>query len=486
MNLSQHLKNKQLFKTGILINGKWIKQDRTTFEVTNPSNKQQIAQVSQATDQDLIDALDTSIVAQLEWRQKSAKQRSIILRNWYQLIIDNQDDLATILTIEQGKPLSEARNEILYGASYIEWYSEEAKRINGYTIAANNPNQRVQINFEPIGVCAAITPWNFPNAMLARKVAPALAAGCSMIAKPSSLTPLSANALANLALEAGVPAGLFNIIHGHSGKIGEFLCTQTSIRKLSFTGSTEVGIWLYQNCANSMKKLSLELGGNAPLIIFPSADLDNATIGIMQSKFRNNGQTCVCSNRILVHSSIKHELITKLLNQISMLKLGSGLEPNVTTGPLINNNALIHIQSLVNDAIKNGASLHTGGRISSELQGLFFEPTLIECPNNNIRLFHEEIFGPILAIYTFETEEEAIKLANQTPYGLASYLFSQDIGQINRIMEQLQYGIVGVNTGLVSAENVPFGGIKMSGLGKEGGKSGIKEYLIEKYICLSL
>lgn len=486
MNLKSQLKNHNLLQTGILINGDWLTGNRLTFNVTNPANDKLIAQVSHATQDDLTLAVESSTVAQKYWSQQTTKERSKILRKWYELIIQNQDDLAIILTAEQGKPLTEARNEILYGASYIEWYSEEAKRINGYTIPANNPNQRIQVNLEPIGVCAAITPWNFPNAMLARKVAPALAAGCSMIAKPASLTPLSTNALAVIALEAGIPAGLFNVVHGHSGQIGEFLCSQQNIRKLSFTGSTEVGIWLYQNCANSMKKLSLELGGNAPLLVFPTTNLDDAVIGIMNSKFRNSGQTCVCSNRILVHSSLKSELITKLLIQISMLKLGSGFEPNVTNGPLIDDNALIHIKSLVADAISKGALLHCGGNVSTQLKGRFFEPTLIECLDHNVRLFNEEIFGPVLAIYTFEDEQEAIELANKTQYGLASYLFSQDVAQIHRVSEQLQAGIVGVNTGLISAENVPFGGVKMSGLGREGGQSGIKEYLVEKYICLSL
>ena len=485
-NWQQILKNPDLIQTGVLIGGKWLGGDREKFVVTNPFNDEIIAELAKATPQDLIDVVSDSQSAFTLWRQTTAKERSKILRCWYDLVIANVDDLALILTLEQGKPLAEAKAEILYGASYLEWYAEESKRLNGYTIPANNSNQRITVNSEPVGVCAAITPWNFPNAMLARKVAPALAAGCTMIAKPASQTPLSANALAYLALQAGAPAGVFNVLHGHSGQIGEFLAHNQQVRKLSFTGSTEVGIWLYQNCANSMKKLSLELGGNAPLIVFADADLDIAVTGIMQSKFRNNGQTCVCSNRILVDKSIKDTLIEKLKIQISALKLGSGVDVATTNGPLIDAKALLHIQSLVADAISKGAKLLCGGETRTDIGINFFAPTLLDCPDSNLRLFKEEIFGPVLAVYTFADENEALHLANKTEYGLASYLFTQDLGRVHRFSEQLTYGIVGVNTGLISAENVPFGGVKMSGLGREGGSSGIKEYLVEKYVCLSL
>lgn len=486
MNWQQVLKNSDLIQTGVLIGGKWLGGDREKFVVTNPFNDEIIAELAKATPQDLIDVVSDSQSAFTLWRQTTAKERSKILRCWYDLVIANVDDLALILTLEQGKPLAEAKAEILYGASYLEWYAEESKRLNGYTIPANNSKQRITVNSEPVGVCAAITPWNFPNAMLARKVAPALAAGCTMIAKPASQTPLSVNALAYLALQAGVPAGVFNVLHGHSGQIGEFLAHNQQVRKLSFTGSTEVGIWLYQNCANSMKKLSLELGGNAPLIVFADADLDIAVNGIMQSKFRNNGQTCVCSNRILVHQSIKEVLITKLKTQIAALKLGSGLDNATTNGPLIDGKALLHIQSLVADAVAKGAKLLHGGTIRTDVGTNFFAPTLLDCPDSSLRLFKEEIFGPVLAIYTFANEDEALQLANKTEYGLASYLFTQDLSRVHRFSEQLAYGIVGVNTGLVSAENVPFGGVKMSGLGREGGSSGIKEYVVEKYVCWSL
>lgn len=486
MSWQQVLKNPDLIQTGILIGGKWLGGEREKFAVTNPFNNEVIAELAKATAQDLLDVVSDSQAAFQLWRQTSARHRSKILRQWYDLLVTNADDLALILTLEQGKPLVEAKAEILYGASYIEWYSEESKRLNGYTISANNLEQRITVNSEPVGVCAAITPWNFPNAMLARKVAPALAAGCTMIAKPASQTPLSTNALAYLALQAGVPAGVFNVLHGHSGQIGEFLAHNQQVRKLSFTGSTEVGIWLYQNCANSMKKLSLELGGNAPLVVFADADLDLAVTGIMQSKFRNNGQTCVCSNRILVHQSIKDVLIDKLKAQIAKLKLGSGMDINNTNGPLIDGKALLHIQSLVKDAITKGAKLVFGGIARIDIGANFFEPTLLDCPDSNLRLFKEEIFGPVLAIYTFTDDDEALKLANQTEYGLASYFFTQNLERVHRFSEQLAYGIVGINTGLISAENVPFGGVKMSGLGREGGSSGIKEYLVEKYTCLNI
>lgn len=486
MNWLKILNNPNLIQTGILIDGVWLTGERELFAVTNPFDEQVIVQLAKATPQDLAAAVASSQNAFNHWRQITAKERSKILRRWYDLIVANADDLALILTLEQGKPLAEAKGEILYGASYLEWYAEEAKRLNGYSVPANNSQHRIMVNLEPIGVCAAITPWNFPNAMLARKVAPALAAGCTMIAKPASQTPLSANALAYLALEAGVPAGVFNVLHGHSGQIGEFLCHNLQVRKLSFTGSTEVGIWLYQNCANSMKKLSLELGGNAPLIVFEDADLEVAVNGIMQSKFRNSGQTCVCSNRILVHESIKDALIAKLQPQIARLKLGDGLDATTSNGPLIDNKAMIHVQSLVSDALAKGAQLLCGGQSRADLGVNFFEPTLIDCHHSNVRIFKEEIFGPVLAIYTFSDETEALELANQTEYGLASYVFTQDIGRIYRMSEQLAYGMVGVNTGLISAENVPFGGVKMSGLGREGGSSGIKEYLVEKYVCLNL
>lgn len=480
------LKNRELVQCGLLIGGQWLNGDRETFQVSNPATGELLANVAKATPDDLAHSVASSHLAFLEWKKLTAKERSKLLRRWYNLVVANAEDLAIILTLEQGKPLAEAKSEILYGAAYLEWYSEEARRLDGAIIDSNNPQQRILVKSEPVGVCAAITPWNFPNAMLARKVAPALAAGCTMITKPASLTPLSANALAYLALAAGIPAGVFNVIHGHSGTIGEFLCHHQSIRKLSFTGSTEVGIWLYQNCANSMKKLSLELGGNAPLIVFADADLDVAVTGIMLSKFRNSGQTCVCSNRIFVHRSIKDQLLLRLQKEINNLTVGNGLEAGISNGPLIDRNALIHVSSLVADALNNSAQLLCGGKALTETGELFYAPTLLDCPHDDLRIFKEEIFGPILAVYAFDSEEEVIELANKTPYGLASYMFSRDIGRIFRVAEALEYGMVGVNSGLISAENVPFGGMKMSGLGREGSHAGINEYLNQKYICLNL
>jgi succinate-semialdehyde dehydrogenase/glutarate-semialdehyde dehydrogenase len=486
MKPNLNLTNPDLIQTGLLINGDWITLNRETFLVSNPATSEEICKITIANASDMESAVSSAQITMKKWQQTSLKERCKIIKAWAELIIANADDLAKILTIEQGKPLPEAKGEILYGASYFEWYAEEAKRIYGETIPANQPNQRILIQHEPVGVCAAITPWNFPNAMLARKVAPALAAGCAMIAKPASQTPLSANALAYLGIQAGIPAGLLNIIHGHSGQIGEFFCSNLIIRKLTFTGSTEVGIWLYQNCANTMKKMSLELGGNAPLIVFDDADIDLAVEGIIKSKFRNSGQTCVCSNRIFIHNSIREQVIEKLKLEISGLKLGNGLENGINLGPLIDSKAVTHAKSLIEDAITNRAELICGGSTDSNLGELFFRPTLINCKTTNLRLFKEEIFAPILAVYGFDSDEEVINLANSTPYGLASYFFSQNINRIYKVAEGLQYGMVGVNTGMISGENVPFGGIKMSGIGREGGHQGIEEYLQTKYICMSL
>lgn len=484
-NWSKYLKKPELIQTGLLIDDVWI-NERETFVVTNPSNDELLANIAIATDEDLNNAVKSSNLAFIAWSRKSAQERSKLIRKLYELMIDNIEDLALILTIEQGKPLLEAKNEILYSASFFEWFSEEAKRTYGDIVPANKSNQRITVIKQAIGVCAAITPWNFPSAMLGRKLAPALAAGCVLIAKPASQTPLSANALGVLALEAGIPKGCFNLIHGHSGKIGEFLCHNQDIRKLTFTGSTEVGVWLYQNAANTMKKLSLELGGNAPLIVFDDADLDVAADGIISSKFRNSGQTCVCSNRILVHKNIKGNLINRLLERINKLKLGNGCDESVSLGPLINDDAIMHANSLVNDAIDNGAKLICGGKVAKNIGKRFFEPTIIDCLDINNRLFKEEIFAPVLPIYMFTTDEEAIAMANDTEYGLASYIFTQSNARIYRVSENLEFGMVGVNTGSISAENVPFGGIKMSGLGREGGKTGINEYLVEKYICTQI
>jgi succinate-semialdehyde dehydrogenase/glutarate-semialdehyde dehydrogenase len=478
------LKNPQLIQTNLFIAGNWC-DTANKFEVTNPATNQVIASLSMADELLVKLAIADSERAFKLWRNESAKRRGEVLLKFYNLIMESADDLALILTSEQGKPLAEAKGEIAYGASFVKWYAEEARRLDGYTVAANNASQRIMVNYQAVGVCAAIMPWNFPNAMLLRKLAPALAAGCTMIAKPAKSTPLSTNALGYLAHLAGIPAGCFNILHGHSGEIGQLLCHSQLVRKITFTGSTEVGIWLYQNSANTMKKLSLELGGNAPLIVFEDADIEQAVQGIMQSKFRNAGQTCVCSNRILIHEKIHAKLVERLIHEVNQLQIGNGLANGVQVGPLIDENALIHAKSLVEDALKSSAKILCGGK-QSKLGATFFEPTIIDCADTKLRLFREEIFAPILAIYKFSNDEEALRLANDTEYGLASYIFTQNLKRIYEFSEQLEYGMVGVNTGLISAENVPFGGVKMSGLGREGGHSGIKEYLVEKYVCVQL
>lgn len=480
-----YLRNPNLIQTGLLVDNQWV-TDRETFSVINPANDELLANIAIATSEDLQNSVSSSKKAFALWSQKTALERSNLIRKLYELILNNLDDLAIILTLEQGKPISEARSEILYSASFFAWFSEEARRTYGDIIPANKENQRISVIKQAIGVCAAITPWNFPSAMLGRKLAPALAAGCTLIAKPASQTPLSANALGVLAIEAGIPAGCFNILHGHSGKIGEFLCHNQEVRKLTFTGSTEVGMWLYQNSANTMKKLSLELGGNAPLIVFNDADLDVAVDGIMASKFRNSGQTCVCVNRVLVQENIKEELLSKLHKRVLQLRLGNVLDTDVNIGVLINDDAVIHAKSLVNDAVSNGAKLICGGNVMLPLGPRFFMPTILDCPNINNRMFKEEIFAPILPIYTFGNDDEAIKMANDTEYGLASYIFTQNISLASIVSESLLFGMVGINTGIISADNVPFGGIKMSGFGREGGMSGINEYLIDKYICTQI
>lgn len=486
MKWQDYIKNPNLIQTGLFIDGAWISVNRDSFKVDNPATGEIIATMSKASLNDLEHALSSSVKAFELWKQVGVKDRSNLLLKWHDLIMQNIDDLAIILTIEQGKSLLEAKNEIIYGASYLKWYSEEAKRIYGYTVPSNNQLQRLIVNKEPVGVCGAITPWNFPNAMICRKIAPALASGCTMIIKPASQTPLSANALAYLALEAGIPKGVFNLVHGDSHLIGKFLCDAPEIRKLSFTGSTEVGVELYRNCAATMKKLSLELGGNAPFIVFEDANLDKAASAIIQSKFRNSGQTCVCSNRIFVHKQIKAELLEKLKQEMTKLKLGNGLDKDINQGPLIDARAVDHANKLLLDAQNKGGKVIIGGGINDKLGGLFFNPTLVDCIDSNVQMFSEEIFAPILAVYSFDNDDEVIKLANQTQYGLASYFFSSNVARVYKVAEALQYGIVGVNTGIISNEAAPFGGIKMSGLGREGGQSGMEEYLVEKYICLDL
>lgn len=484
LNWSQELSNPELIKPGLLINGNWI-YDREQLKVDNPATNKTIATIAKATKPDIENAINSAENGFKVWKSKTAKERAKILRKLYELIIKNSDDLAKIVTLESGKPLKEAKAEVIYGASYFEFFSEEAKRIYGDIIDSNLASQRVLIRKQPVGVCATITPWNFPSAMLSRKVAAALAAGCSIIGRPSSQTPLSALAIGQLALESGVPNGVFNIVTGDSQLISETLCKSETVRKLSFTGSTNVGISLYQNCAATMKRLSLELGGNAPFIIFEDADLDLAVDGLIKSKFRNAGQTCVCANRIFVANSIYEQLMDKLATQIKQLKVGDGLDAGVDIGPLINKDAVIHAQSLIDDALVNNADLICGNT-KSTLGDNFLTPTLLGNCNKNMKIFGEEIFGPVVAVYKFNNDDEVISLANDTPYGLAGYFYSQNIKRVFNIAEKLEYGIVGINSGTISAENVPFGGIKHSGFGREGSFYGLEDYLDTKYICLDL
>ena len=484
LNWDELLKNPKLIKPGLLINGKWSFEG-SSIPVTNPADDKTILNIVNATETDIELAIQTSYQAFLLWKNKTAKERGDCLRQWYNLMLDNVDDLAKIVTLEAGKPLPEAKGEVLYAASYLEWFSEEAKRVYGDIIPANTPGQRALVIKQPVGVCAAITPWNFPCAMLTRKVGAALAAGCTMIARPSSQTPLSALALGYLALEAGIPNGVFNVITGDSSLISQKLCVSNTVRKLSFTGSTEVGIDLYRQSANTIKRLSLELGGNAPFIVFDDANLDTAVSGLIRSKFRNAGQTCVCANRVFVAKNIYDKFVKKLTPQVANLAVGNGFDTGIDIGPLINASAKEHATALVKDSLKHGAKLVHGGK-KHPLGGNFFMPTILGNCSIKMRVFNEEIFAPIIAIYTFENDDEVIRLANDTPFGLASYFYTQNHQRVFNIAENLEYGIVGVNTGAISADNVPFGGIKHSGFGREGSLYGIEDYIDTKYICLDV
>lgn len=427
--------------------------------------------------------IDVSAKAQRLWAARSAKERAIVLRRWFELMLENQDDLALIMTLEQGKPLAEAKGEIAYAASFIEWYAEEAKRVYGETIPAPNANQRLTVLRQPVGVTAAITPWNFPAAMITRKAAPALAAGCSMILRPAELTPFSALALGELACRAGLPAGVLQIVTGSASQIGKQLTDSETVRKLSFTGSTEVGRLLMAQCADTIKKLSLELGGNAPFIVFDDADLDKAVEGAMASKFRNAGQTCVCANRILVQEGVHDAFVEKLAAKVKALKVGDGLEPGTDIGPMIEPKALDKVEDHINDALAQGGQLVCGGK---RLGGQFFEPTVVTGVTAQMKVAREETFGALAPIFSFDREETAIAMANDTIFGLAAYFYTNDYRRVARVSEQLEYGMVGHNTGLISNEMAPFGGVKQSGLGREGSHHGITEYLELKYICSEL
>ena len=470
------------------IAGEWVAASDSgkTFPVTNPATGEVIAVLPDMSRAEAARAIDAAHAAQKAWAKKTGKERAAVLRRLYELMVANADDLAAILTMEMGKPLAEARGEILYGASYVEWFGEEAKRIYGDTIPGHQPDKRIIVIRQPIGVVAAITPWNFPNAMLARKFAPAVAAGCAMASKPAAETPLSALSLALLAERAGVPAGIFSVILSKdSPAIGKEFTGNDKVRKLTFTGSTEVGRILMRQGADQIMKLGLELGGNAPFIVFDDADIDAAVEGAMVSKYRNNGQTCVCANRLYVQSGIYDAFARKLAEKVGAMKVGDGFEAGVQAGPLIDANALAKVEEHIGDAVSKGAAIAIGGRPHAR-GGLFFEPTILTGVTADMKVAREETFGPVAPLFCFDTEEEVIAMANATEFGLASYFYARDISQIFRVAEALEYGMVGINTGLISTEVAPFGGIKQSGQGREGSKYGIDDYVEMKYLCLNV
>jgi succinate-semialdehyde dehydrogenase/glutarate-semialdehyde dehydrogenase len=478
------ISDKKLLKTQAYVNGQWIDADGgTTLAVTNPANGETIAKIAKCGTAETRRAIEAANVALAGWRLKAPKERAAILRRWYTLMMEAQDDLAQILTAEQGKPLAEAKGEIAYGASYIEWFAEEAKRIYGDTMAGPSNDKRVVVIKQPVGVVACITPWNFPNAMLTRKIAPALAAGCTVVCKPANETPLSALAIVELAERAGVPSGVINIVAGVTREIGAELTSNPIVRKLTFTGSTQVGKLLIEQCAGTVKRTSMELGGNAPFIVFDDADIDEAVKGAMICKFRNAGQTCVCANRILVQESVYDEFAEKLQIAMGSLKLGDGTDPGNNVGPLINAGAANEVASFVADAVAKGAKVAVGGD-ASDLGDCYVQPTLLTGVSVDMKVFREEIFGPIAPLFKFKTEEEAIAMANDTEFGLACYFYSRDIGRVWRVAEGLEYGIVGINEGLISNEMAPFGGVKESGQGREGSKYGLDDYLEIKYMCV--
>ncbi|SUB83570.1 Succinate-semialdehyde dehydrogenase [NADP(+)] GabD [Pragia fontium] len=466
------------------INGQWIDaNNNATFAVNNPANGTTIAHVSDLGEAETLDAIQAAQQALPSWRQLTAKQRSQYLQQWYQLIVSHQEPLAELLSLEQGKPMAESRGEILYGASFIEWFAEEGKRTYGETIPSPLPGRRITTIKQPIGVVAAITPWNFPNAMITRKVAPALAAGCTVVLKPAPETPLSALALAALAQQAGIPAGVFNVVTGTDAvAIGRALTQSPTVRKLSFTGSTHVGKLLMAQCAATVKKMSLELGGNAPFIVFDDADLDAAVSGALAAKFRNSGQTCVCANRLLVQDSVYDAFSQKLAAAVAALQVGPAQEGDFQQGPLINAAAVAKTRSHIDNAKQHGAKVLTGGEPHPR-GGLFFQPTVLTEVTENMLIANEETFGPVAPLIRFHTEEQAIALANQTESGLAAYFYSRDIGRIYRVAEALECGMVGINEGIISNESAPFGGIKQSGLGREGSRYGIEDYMEIKYLC---
>ncbi|MBP6563537.1 MAG: NAD-dependent succinate-semialdehyde dehydrogenase [Neisseriaceae bacterium] len=478
------LKDSSLFKQQCYIDGQWLDADSgQTLTVTNPATGAVLGTVPKMGQTETLKAVAAAEAAMKIWKKTPAKARATILRRWFDLMMANQDDLAAILTAEQGKPLAEAKGEIAYGASYIEWFAEEGKRAYGDIIPSNAPDQRVLVTKEPIGVCAAITPWNFPNAMITRKVAPALAAGCAIVVRPATATPYSAFAIAELADRAGLPKGLLSILTGGSTDIGAVLTEHPVVKKFSFTGSTEVGKKLIAQCATTVKKVSMELGGNAPFIVFDDADLDAAVTGAMISKFRNVGQTCVCANRLYVQAGVYDAFVAKLTAAVSAMKVGNGVEEGVQQGPMIDAAAVKKTQEHIDDAVAKGAQIVLGGKPHA-LGGNFFEPTIVKNVTQDMKVAKEETFGPLAPVFKFTTEEEAIQYANDTEFGLASYFYARDVGRIFRVAEGLEYGMVAVNSGILSNEAAPFGGTKESGLGREGSKYGIEDYLEIKYTLL--
>ncbi|MDB5959654.1 MAG: NADP-dependent succinate-semialdehyde dehydrogenase [Massilia sp.] len=478
------LRDPGLLRDQCFVNGEWLGADGgKTIDVTNPATGKIVGRVPKMGQAETRRAIDAAAVAQVAWRATTAKERAAVLRKWFELLLENQEDLAVLMTVEQGKPLTESRGEIAYAASYIEWFAEEAKRVYGDTIPAPTPGKRLVVIKQPVGVCAAITPWNFPAAMITRKAAPALAAGCTMVIKPASQTPLSALALCVLAERAGVPPGVLSCVTGSAAEIGAELTSNPVVRKLTFTGSTEIGKVLMAQCAGTVKKTSMELGGNAPFIVFDDADIDAAVQGAMVAKYRNAGQTCVCANRILVQDGVYDLFVERFAAAVRKLKVGDGLESGTSIGPLIDANAVRKAEEHVADAVSKGASIVTGGERGSAGEN-YFTPTILAGATRDMNIFREETFSPVAPVFRFSTEQEAIEMANDTEFGLAAYFYGRDIGRVWRVAEALEYGMVGINEGLISTEVAPFGGIKESGNGREGSHYGIDDYLEIKYLCM--
>ena len=485
-DLKSLLNDPSLLETRAYINGEWVDGEGGTFDVTNPARGDVIAKVADLSRAQVATAIDDAYAAQKEWAAMTGKERAGILRTWFDLMMQNADDLGTILTAEQGKPHAEAVGEIAYGASFVEFFAEEAKRVYGETIPGHQRDKRITVIKQPIGVAASITPWNFPNAMITRKAAPALAAGCAFVARPAAETPLSAIVMGVLAERAGIPAGVFNVVpSSRSSEIGKEFCENHKVRKLTFTGSTEVGRILLRQAADQVMKCSMELGGNAPFIVFDDADLDAAVEGAMICKFRNNGQTCVCANRIYVQAGVYDAFAEKLAAAVKNLNVGDGLTPGVTTGPLINDDAVDKVMEHLTDVTDHGGAILSGGK-RHELGGTFFEPTIVTGVTQDMMVAQDETFGPLAPLFRFETEDEVIEMANDTIFGLASYFYARDLSRVYKVAEALEYGMVGINTGIISTEVAPFGGVKQSGLGREGSHHGIEEYMEMKYLCMSV